>query len=79
MHIPMEDLLLALYADYPADSCGTATLAQWATLKAMHASRHAFNLQVVNLNYFKKRECYLSHYFKKRANLNIQQPHVKHA
>lgn len=43
MHVPMEDLLLALYADYPADSCGTATLAQLSTLKAMHASRRAIN------------------------------------
>jgi len=34
----MQELLLGLYADYPADACGSAALARKSTLKALHAS-----------------------------------------
>ena len=39
MHVHLEDLLLALYADCAGAFCGSATLAQSATLKAIHASK----------------------------------------
>ncbi len=45
----MQELLLGLYADYPADACGSAALARKSTLKALHASTCAPRIMRVGL------------------------------